>query len=258
MGKAKGIIVKPISPADANAIVKRVHYSGSTTQNSQLHFGVFLNGKCGGALQFGPSLDKRKVQGLVSGTQWNEFIELNRMALEDWLPKNGESRVIGYCMRFIKKKYPWIKWVISFSDATQCGDGIIYRASGFVLTGITKNSTIMQFPNGEKVTNLSIKLSPKAQMKHLGMIMNGEKALREAKRRGAKKLQGFQLRYIYFLNPECKSNLTVPIIPFSKIDEVGAGMYMGKSLSAQNIDGDVSGFQPEKGGSSPTCALQLS
>jgi hypothetical protein len=157
MGDAKRLIVKPISAKDANRIVQSLHYSGKTVQNSQLHLGVFLDGKCGGAMQFGPSLDKRKIQGLVSGTLWNEFIELNRMAFADWLPRNGESRCIGYAMRFIRKQYPWIKWVVSFSDGTQCGDGTIYRASGFVLTGIKENNQIWDAPTGETFTDTSIR-----------------------------------------------------------------------------------------------------
>jgi hypothetical protein len=157
VASAKDLIVKPISASDANKIIKALHYSGKVVSNSQLHFGVFLNGKCGGAMQFGPSLDKRKIQGLVSGTLWNEFIELNRMAFADWLPRNGESRCIGYAMRFIKKHYPHIKWVVSFSDGTQCGDGTIYRASGFVLTGIKENTQIWEAPSGETFNDTSIR-----------------------------------------------------------------------------------------------------
>lgn len=64
---AKDIRVAPISAADAIALVKRVHYSGKVVNNSQLHLGVFLGGRLEGAMQFGPSLDKRKIQGLVQG-----------------------------------------------------------------------------------------------------------------------------------------------------------------------------------------------
>lgn len=39
------------------------------------------------------------------------------------------------------RAYP-IEWVVSFADATQCGDGTIYRASGFLLTGIRENKTV--------------------------------------------------------------------------------------------------------------------
>ena len=133
MGDAKKLIVKPISSKDANKIIKSLHYSGRVVPNSQLHLGVFLDGKCGGAMQFGPSMRKDLIQPLVKGTGWNEFIELNRMGLADWLPRNGESRCIAYAMRWIKRTYPHIKWVVSFADGTQCGDGAIYRASGFYL-----------------------------------------------------------------------------------------------------------------------------
>ena len=106
MGTAKDIIVKPISAKAARALVQRVHYSGKTVQNSQLHLGVYLDGKLEGAMQFGPPLDKRKVQGLVSGTAWNGFIELNRMAFTDALPRNSESRAIAVAMRLIRKHAP--------------------------------------------------------------------------------------------------------------------------------------------------------
>ena len=36
-------------------------------------------------------------------------------------------------------------------------------------------------------------------------------------------------RYIYLIDKTCK--ITVPILPFSKIDEMGAGMYKGKKIT---------------------------
>ncbi len=42
---------------------------------------------------------------------------------------------------------------------------------------------------------------------------------------------GYQLRYIRFIDPAYEKRLTVPIIPFSAIDEVGAGMYKGEHVS---------------------------
>ena len=46
---------------------------------------------------------------------------------------------------------------------------------------------------------------------------------------GAKAITGFQLRYIYLIDKTCK--ITVPILPFSKIDELGAGMYKGQKIT---------------------------
>ena len=233
MGEAKRLIVKPISAKDAGRIVQSLHYSGKTVQNSQLHLGVFLDGRCGGAMQFGPSLDKRKIQGLVEGTLWNEFIELNRMAFADWLPRNGESRALGFAFRWMRKQYPQIKWCVSFADGTQCGDGTIYRASGFVLTGLRNNTTIVTRPDGT-----------------VGSELTG------GKHTGGKPVPGYQLRYIYFLDPTARKRLTVPILPFSEIDRRGAGMYKGKKR-VRSEDSGTSGDQPEGGGANPTRTLLL-
>lgn len=245
---AKEIIVKPISQADAARIVKACHYSGKVTTNSQLHFGVFLNGRCGGAMQFGPSIDKRKIQGLVEGTRWNDFLELNRMAFADWLPRNSESRAISVALRLIRKHYPNIEWVISFADGTQCGDGTIYRASGFLLTGIKENKTMLKMPDGSICADKTLNNS--------NYIVKGQSA-GYWKKHGAMPLPGFQLRYIYFLNPAARSRLTVPILPFTEIQRRGAGMYKGQPIKrGESIDNDASGLQPGEGGVNPTSPLQ--
>lgn len=75
----KEIILRPIAPKIANELVKKLHYSGKVVNNSTFHIGVYYQGKLEGAMQFGHCLDKRKIQGLVSDTGWNEFIELNRV-----------------------------------------------------------------------------------------------------------------------------------------------------------------------------------
>ena len=101
---AKDIKIKPIDARSSVAIVSKYHYSGKCTQNSQIHFGVFLNDKLEGALQFGPSIDKRRMSSNL-GVGFNEFLELNRMALSDRCPKNSESRALSICIKIIKKKY---------------------------------------------------------------------------------------------------------------------------------------------------------
>lgn len=210
MGRAKEIKVKVIPAKIANEFVARHHYSRTYVRNSVLHFGAFLDGQLHGVLQYGNSIDKRNCIGLVDtgmnmNDAWNSYLELNRMAFDEYLPANSESRCIAITIKMIKKNAPHVKWLLSYSDGTQCGDGAIYRASGFALTGINKNSTIYQMANGT------------TKAKH---------GTSKANFAGAKKLNGFQLRYIYLIDKNCKIN--VPIIPFSKIDEIGAGMHKGK------------------------------
>ena len=252
MGKAKDIILRPISAQEANALVKRVHYSGKVVNNSQLHIGVFYQGKLEGAMQFGPSLDKRKIQGLVSGTAWHEFIELNRMAFTDVLPRNSESRAIAVAMRLLRKHAPQVKWVITFADGTQCGDGTIYRAAGFVLTGIKKNDQIWAAPDAgaqESRTSLTNNRSKSQQSaarrlsrvtatKANNIMETGAASMRPFIEAGFKPLQGFQLRYIYFIDPAYRQRLTVPELPYSAIADAGARMYKGERLDTRPVNGD--------------------
>ena len=280
MATAKDIILRPISSKEASDLVKRIHYSGKVVQNSQFHIGIFLNGKLEGAMQFGPSLDKRKIQGLVKDTLWHEFIELNRMAFSDALPRNSESRAIAIAMRILKKHASQIKWVISFADATQCGDGTIYRASGFVLTGIKENTQNykLPFPNDlnekplidagltdshisilrkwlDEITphKMSLEGAPHAHKMSLEGGVRPSQTLSEVKNimrivtgggtsadtlfklMGGYPDKGYQLRYIYFIDKEYRNKLTVPELPYSEIDRIGAGMYKGEKRNHADV-----------------------
>ena len=250
MGRAKEIIVKVIPAKIANEFVKKHHYSGKVVPNSTLHFGAFLDGKLHGVMSYGTSMDKRKVLPLVNGTLWNEMLELNRMAFDDYLPKNSESRCIAISIKLIKKNAPHIKWILSYSDGAQCGDGSIYRASGFDLTGIKENKTILEW-NGKIIADKTLNNS---NYKKIGMSAG------LAKKQGAKPIDGFQLRYIYLIDKSCK--ITVPVIPFSKIDEMGAGMYKGKKITLaerrkcdNSITANAADFQSAEGGQHDLVAL---
>lgn len=235
MGRAKEIILKVIPSKLANDFVRRHHYSGKVVQNSNLHFGAFLDDNLHGVMQFGSPLDKRKVLPLVhtKGNKpclWNEMLELNRMAFDDYLPRNSESRCISIAIRLLKKNVPHIKWILSFADGTQCGDGTIYRASGFKLTSIKNNSTLLEFPTGDVIAGMTIEANfdlpiIKKQCKHFG-IEHKYRTRNDWLKLGVKKLDGFQLRYIYLIDKTCKLNCEE--LPFSSIEKKGATMYKGE------------------------------
>jgi len=138
-------------------------------------------------------------------------------------------------MKLLRKHAPQLKWVISFADATQCGDGTIYRASGFILTGIKDNSTILLLPDGSTVPSPSLsgermgghkEIRRVRKLLGMGEIM-GSCSRKEYIDAGAKTLSGFQLRYIYFIDKSYREHLAVPELPYSAIEEAGARMYKG-------------------------------
>lgn len=255
MVSAKQISVKVISSTVANAFVKKHHYSGSVVPNSNLHFGAFLEGRLHGVLSYGPSINKKGTINLVPGTGWNEFLELNRMAFDDYLPKNSESRCIAITIMLIRRNAPHIKWIISFADGTQCGDGTIYRASGFKLLGIVKNAGICKL-NGKvvhvkKTYDMGLTSS---------FMKKSDIPMLAAKGYQVEILEGYQLKYVYFIDKNCKPR--DPILSFEEIDRIGAGMYKGSKVTLRERhtrvehENNASAFQVEESGVIPTSALQ--
>ena len=237
MGRAKDLTLKVIPAAIATPFVRLYHYSGSIVNNSSLHFGVFLDGQLHGVLSYGPSLNKSKILPLVARTGWHEYLELNRMAFDSYLPRNSESRAISQSIKLIKRNAPHIKWIVSFADACSCGDGVIYRASNFVLTGIKENEAICLLPDGSNVHKITIEANPTTPRPELNGrsffdVTGGRFAFKKyMEAAGATLLPGFQLRYVYFIDKSKQKDLSVPVIPFSRIDEIGAGMYRGQRIS---------------------------
>lgn len=258
---AKDIQIRGIPRDAAVAFVKRHHYSGKVDPRSQVHLGVFYRDRLEGVMQFGPSIDKAKSQGLVRDTSWNGFIELHRMAFSDVLPRNSESRAIGVAMRMLRKKAPHIEWCLSYADGTQCGDGTIYRASGFHLLKVSPNNSMWRMPDGEVICKIVLEPgfgsgskgenNVKARYNKTG----SETSTQFLKRIGAECLGGFQLKYIYFLNPEARDRLTVPILPFSEIDRVGARLYRGQRPGS--TDSDATTTPGSEAGASPSPGLEV-
>lgn len=239
MGSAKALIVRPIERDTANEFMRRVHYSGRIVQNTQVHLGVFLRGSLEGAIQFGPSMVKHNIVHLVEGTGWNEFLELNRLAFTDVLPRNSESRALGVALRLLRRYAPHVKWVVSFADAVQCGDGTIYRAAGFVLTGITRNKDLIRLPGGRVVHKVTLSCKGSHLARGLAGLMGGSSAggAEWARRTGGELLEGAMLRYMFFLDPSYRERLTVPEIPFSAIAEKGYAMFRGERQGGGPLEG---------------------
>lgn len=241
MGRVKDIVVKVIPAKVATPFVRAHHYSGKVVQNSCLHFGCFLDGRLHGVMSFGPSMDKRRVINLVQtdnkteAEKWSEFLELNRMAFDDYLPRNSESRCLSVAFRLIKKHAPHIKWIISFSDATASGDGTIYRASGFILTQIKQNKSILVMPDGERIAQLNFSNGYTERRRicaKFGIPMWTGASIKPLFDYGVKFAEGYQLRYIKLLTDDCRLNCER--LSFDEIDIAGAGMLRGERVTRES------------------------
>lgn len=222
---AKEILLKVIDSKTANTFVKKHHYSWKVVNNSQLHFWVFYKWILWGVMSYWPSTDKSKLIWLVEWTGWNEFIELNRMAFSDLLPKYSESRAIAISIKMLKKQAPQIKWIISFADWCQCWDWTIYRASGFELTSIKENNRLIKFKDWYIThwLNLCHRWSPIISVKYNPKNLTENQLY---KRWDFEYIKWFMLRYIKHIKPNLKRNYK--LLDYSEIEKVWAKMYLWK------------------------------
>jgi adenine modification enzyme len=123
--------IKEIDRKIANDIIIKHHYSKKFYNATYIHLGLFNEENIIGVLQYGYAMNPASGGSVVLGTKNNEYLELNRMWIKDDVGKYPESRAVSYSLKYIRKKYPTIKWIQSFADERCGGFGIVYQACSF-------------------------------------------------------------------------------------------------------------------------------
>ena len=202
--------VRVIDRNIANELIVKNHYSKKYYTASYIHLGVFYHDDLMGVLQYGYAMNPASQGSVVTGTEMDEYLELNRMWLHDDLPKNSASRAISYSIKYIKKAYPKVKWIQSFADE-RCGKfGIVYQAANFEYYG--EHSSIFWELDGEFYHNSLMTRNPE--------LSKAAKFIQENKDR-AKKHEFRQFRYLYFIDKRAKLNCTLKKCDYVKhYDEV--------------------------------------
>ena len=121
--------LKEIDRKLANDVIVKNHYSKKFYNATYIHLGLFYNDVLMGVLQYGYAMNPASCGSVVKGTQKDEYLELNRMWLSDDLDKHikyAESQAISMSLKYIRRKYPKIKWIQSFADERCGGFGIVY------------------------------------------------------------------------------------------------------------------------------------
>lgn len=197
--------VKEIDRNKANDIIIKNHYSGKITNHTYIHLGVYLNNKLLGVLQIGYAMNPASGGGIVEGTKSDEFCELNRMWLDDLLPRNSESMALSYSIKYIRSKYPKLRFLMSFADERCGGYGIVYQAANFQYYG--EHTNIFWELDGQYFHNVIMTngSDQSAQARNL-----------RAKKNEAKKIELRQFRYIYWLNNRYKKNCKLKQHPYIK------------------------------------------
>ena len=197
--------VKEIERKLANDLIVKNHYSKKFYNATYIHLGVFICGELLGVLQYGYAMNPASCGSVVEGTQMDEYLELNRMWLDDKAKRNSETKAISYSLRYIRSKFPKIKWIQSFADE-RCGCfGIVYQAASFSFYG--EHVSTFWTVDGEVYHNSLMTRDPKLSKSAKFLQDNKERATSEELR---------QFRYIKFIDKRWKKKCLLKEQPYLK------------------------------------------
>ena len=197
--------IKEIERNKANEIIVKNHYSKKFYNATYIHLGVFLNSELVGVLQFGYAMNPASCGSVVEGTEINQYLELNRMWLDDKAPRNSESQAISYCVKYIRSKFPKIKWIQSFADERCGGFGIVYQGANFKFYG--EHTAIFWNLDNEVYHNSLMTRNPKLSKSAAFLQANKERAYSEELR---------QFRYIYWIDKRWERKVLFKEMPYPK------------------------------------------
>jgi len=96
-------------------------------------FGMFDNsGQLVGVVTYGVPASSTLLKGVCGPEEASNVYELNRLWVDDSVPKNGESYLIGNTLGQLDREI-----VVSYADTSQGHTGIVYQATNWFYTGLS-------------------------------------------------------------------------------------------------------------------------
>jgi len=133
-----------------SAFIKQHHYSHTHPGGIDFPFGCWLGEQLVGALVYGHIAGNPASAIVTANNKPMNYRELMRLVLLDWVPRNSESRFIGWTLRYLRANTDLIG-VVSFADPKYGHTGIVYRASNWKYLGLQKPCRPRLFVNGVDV-----------------------------------------------------------------------------------------------------------
>ena len=104
LGSVLSLSCREIDRNQANDVIVKNHYSHKYYSATYIHLGVFMGEEMVGVLQFGYAMNPASQESVVKDTKIDEYLELNRMWIDDKAPRNTESQAISYAIKLSLNK----------------------------------------------------------------------------------------------------------------------------------------------------------
>ena len=149
--------------------VETWHYSKCLPIGKLVKVGVWENDKFIGCIIY--SRGTAKDLGTKYGLLQSECVELTRVALNKHI--NPVSKILAISFKFLKKKSPTLKMIVSFAAKSEGHHGGIYQATNWIYTGESAANSDAIY-KGRRIPNRTIGgIKLKYKMTEKQLIDNG-------------------------------------------------------------------------------------
>lgn len=207
------------------------HYSKSVPVPPLVKIGAWENFKFIGVVIFSRGANNNLLRPF--NLEQTEGCELTRIALTSH--SSPVSRIVRLAILFLKKNSPNLRLIVSFADPSEGHHGGVYQAGNWIYTGRQPPTTEFIAPDGKQWHGRMV--SKDGRIKVHGVYRNCWRVdqcrpvIKEGKH-----------RYLMPLDAQMRVRIINLARPYPK--------------RAGSDTKDTAGFQPAKGGSTPTPALQ--
>jgi len=115
-------------------------------------FGLYENNLLLGICSYGRPVAHTLIKHAFNGHYQDNFLELNRLVVNDNLPKNSLSFFVSATL----KQLPSPVVVVSYADTSLNHHGYIYQATNFIYTGLSAKRTDYKIKGMEHLHSASV------------------------------------------------------------------------------------------------------
>jgi len=170
--------VERINPKDTKDFILNKHYAKRMPSISYA-FGLMQGDSLQGVLTIGKPASNSLCEGVCGKEYKSQVYELNRLVVNDGLPKNILSYFVSRVLRSLKDQDLIL---VSYADEGANHHGYIYQATNWIYTGKTKERTDKYVPGGKHsrhYTNENNRIRKVRSPKHRYIYFTNRKRLKE-------------------------------------------------------------------------------
>lgn len=127
---------KPVNYQTAAKMVEEFHYA-HRVPSIVLAIGMYVDDVLAGVCCYGVPANSN-LMDLCGTENRNKVLELNRLFIHEWAGHNSESWLIGQSFKWLEKTRKDIQVLVSYADTAQNHQGMIYRATNWLYTGMNE------------------------------------------------------------------------------------------------------------------------